>query len=111
MSSKHLSGFRKWHSCQSVLLNLAIDPSHVYGILLTDLSKAFERLPYQLAICQVRAYGLGPDSCKLINISEQEAEGIGWKLQKVIITLSSNLPNLKKNVCKFGDKSPQIHFH
>ncbi len=72
VSSKHLSGFRKGHSCQSVLLNLvekcklAIDSSHVYGIILTDISKAFDCLPYKLVICKLRAYGLGPDSCKFI---------------------------------------------
>ena len=67
MSSKYRSGFRKGHSCQSLLLNLlekcklAIDSNHVYGILLTDLFKALDCLPYQLV-----AYGLNSDSCKLL---------------------------------------------
>ncbi len=70
MSSKYLSGFRKGHICQSVLLNLvekcklAIDSNHVYGVLLTDLSKAFDCLPYQLMVCyelfyQQKAKGRG----------------------------------------------------
>ncbi len=49
------------HRCK-----LAIDTSHVYGILLTDLSKAFDCLPYKLANCKLRGYGLSPDSCKFI---------------------------------------------
>ena len=59
VSSKYLSGFRKGHSCQSVLLNLvekcklAIDSNQVYGVLLTDLSKAFDCLPYQLVVCKL----------------------------------------------------------
>ncbi len=44
-------------------------PLYCYCIrlLLTDLSiKAFDCLQYQLGICKLKAYGLGPGSCKLI---------------------------------------------
>ncbi len=51
VASPHLSGIRKNHSCQDVLLNFvekckeAIDLRKVYGIVMTDLSKALDCLP------------------------------------------------------------------
>ncbi len=67
MSSKYLPGFRKGLSCQSVLLKLvekcklAIDSNHAYDIFLTDLSKAFGCLPYQLVVYKLRTHGLNSD--------------------------------------------------
>ena len=34
--------------------------------LLTDLSKAFDCLPYRLLICKFRAYGLSVNACELL---------------------------------------------
>ena len=34
--------------------------------LLTDLSKAFDCLPYRLLICNLRAYGLSVNACELL---------------------------------------------
>ena len=33
---------------------------------MTDLSKAFDRLPYRLLICKLRAYGLRVNACELL---------------------------------------------
>ena len=49
-----MSGFRKAHGCQDVLLNftnnakLSLDNRNVTLALLSDLSKAFDCLPYKL---------------------------------------------------------------
>ncbi len=65
--SPHLSGFRKHHSSQSVIVNLiencnfALDNSNMYRAVLTDLSK----VPYQL-VNKFDAYGFNHDSCMLI---------------------------------------------
>ena len=70
--SPFLSGFRKGHNCQNVLLRLIdkcksnIDDGGISGALLTDLSKAFDSLPYHLLISKLNPYGLNPDACMLI---------------------------------------------
>lgn len=70
--SPYLSGFRKGHSCQTVLLRMveqckkALDHNTFSGALLTDLSKAFDCLPHRLLISKLRSYGVGEVSCSLI---------------------------------------------
>ncbi len=70
--SPHLSGFRKAHDCQSVLLRLietcktSLDKNYIYGALLTDLSKAFDCLPHKLLIAKMKAYGFDTQSCLLV---------------------------------------------
>ena len=73
-ASPRLSGFRKHYSRQNVLTSVvtvekakkSLDNKQVYGALLTDLSKAFDCLPYRLLISNLHAYGLSMHSCKLI---------------------------------------------
>ena len=70
--SPHLSGFRKEHSCQSVLLHMVdqcktnMDNNGISGALLTDLSKAFDCLSYKLMIAKLYAYGFNSDACMLV---------------------------------------------
>ncbi len=62
--SPYLSGFRKNHNCQDVLLRFvekckwSIDNNYAYGAILTDLSKAFDCLPHRLIVSKLNAYGL-----------------------------------------------------
>ena len=71
--SKYLSGYRRKHSCQSGLLNFvdnckkSLDSQQIYAAILTDLSKAFDSLPYGLLISKFHAYGINDDACKLIS--------------------------------------------
>ncbi len=71
-ASPRRSGFRKHCSCQNVLTSIvekakkSLDNKQVYGALLTDLSKAFDCLPYRLLISKLHAYGLSILFCKLI---------------------------------------------
>ena len=70
--SPHMSGFRKAHGCQDVLLNftdnakLSLDNRNVTLALLTDLSKAFDCLPYKLLLSKLHAYGVDRNACLLI---------------------------------------------
>ena len=65
--SQYLSGYRSGYGCQDVLLHFislckeALDDGDVGLALLTDLSKAYDCLPYKLLICKLRA-----DACKLL---------------------------------------------
>ncbi len=56
--SKYASGFRKGNDCQSVLIRFSdsikshLDNNNIVGAVLTDLSKAFDCLPYDLLLCK-----------------------------------------------------------
>ena len=75
MSSKlsdNLCGFRKGYSTQHALIQLLenwrnhLDKKEIIGVILCDLSKAFDTLPHDLVIAKLNAYGFGNESLKLI---------------------------------------------
>ena len=69
--SKYISGLRKGHSCQHVLLRLTeewrkqLDNNKIFGALFMDLSKAFDCLPHDLLLAKLEAYGFDIDTLKL----------------------------------------------
>ena len=69
--SKYISGFRKGHSCQHVLLRLTeewrkqLDNNKVFGALFMDLSKAFDCLPHDLLLAKLEAYGFDIHTLRL----------------------------------------------
>ena len=73
MLSKNLCGFRKGHSAQHCLIvmlekwRLSLDKKGFAGVLLTDLSKAFDSLSHDLLIAKLDAYGFQFNSVKLIH--------------------------------------------
>ena len=78
--SKYICGFRKGHSTQHCLLftleNLrkALDKRLKTGILLTDLSKAFDSISHDLLIAKLHAYGFSRNTLTLIHdyLSDQK---------------------------------------
>ena len=45
----------------------SVDHGKAFGVLLTDLSKAFDCLPHSLFIAKLKAYGFDNNSLKLVN--------------------------------------------
>ena len=70
--SPSMSGFRKGYNCQDVLLRLVenckkrADEGIMSGVILTDLSKAFDTLNHALFIAKLNAYGVSTHACKFI---------------------------------------------
>ena len=73
-NNKYQGGFRKGFSAQqcSAVLKLekwknAIDKGKVFGVLLTDPSKAFDFLLHELIIAKLNAYGFNLPTLKLMH--------------------------------------------
>ena len=73
-----MSGFKKEHGCQDVLLNFtnnakfSLDNRNVTLALLTDLSKAFDCLPHKLLLSKLHAYGVDRNACSLSYFTDRK---------------------------------------
>ena len=70
--SKHKCGFRKGYRTQQCLLTMlenwrsAVDNKKTFGVLLTDLSKAFDCLSHELLLAKLHAYGFSIPALRLV---------------------------------------------
>ena len=71
--SKYQCGFRNGYSTQQCLLSMlekwkrAVDNGKAFGLLLTDLSKAFDYLSNELLLAKLHAYGFSFAALRLIH--------------------------------------------
>ena len=71
--SKNQCGFRKGHNTQQCLLTMqekwkrSVDSGKAFDALLTDLSKAFDCLEYELLIAKLNGYGFSLPALRLIH--------------------------------------------
>ena len=71
--SSLLAAFRKHYNCQHVLINLiekcreALDSLEYFGLMIMDLSKAFDCLPHRLFLCKLHKYGVSKEACQLLH--------------------------------------------
>ena len=69
---RYLCAFRKGQGCQTTLLRLledwkqALDKNEYVAVVLMELSKAFDYLPYDILLSKLSAYGLSNDSVNLL---------------------------------------------
>ena len=71
--SKYQRGFRIGYNAQHYPLAMiekwkkAVDNGNVSGVLLTDLSRAFDSLPHELIIAKLNSYGFNLTALILIH--------------------------------------------
>ena len=91
--SKYQCGFRKSHNVINALLpkiekwRKFLGEGSAFGVLLSDLSKAFYCLSHELLIAKVHAYEIDIPSLKLLHsyLNKSKAKsGIGWKVQFLV---------------------------
>jgi hypothetical protein len=70
--SNSLGAYRKGHGCSQVLTlavdkwKKALDRNDVVGIILMDLSKAFDAIPHVLLIVKLHSYGFSSNACNFM---------------------------------------------
>ena len=70
--SPYISGFRKTHSCETVLIRMvehikkSLDHGKIVCAVLMDLSKAFDCISHKILIAKFRSYGLSMSACHLL---------------------------------------------
>ncbi len=71
-SPPYLCGFRKGYNAQHALLrlknnlNMCLDKKKNIGLVMMDLSKAFDCIPHDLLIAKLHAYNFDKNCLKLI---------------------------------------------
>ena len=92
----YLSGFRKGHSCQDLLVRFtedirqSLDRGQMLGVIAIDLSKAFDCMPHGLILAKLSAYGFDLNSCELMKsyiMHRQQRVKIGETLSEWVYNI------------------------
>ena len=107
--SKYQCGFLKGFNAQHWLVSMiekwkeSVDNGWAFGVLMTDLSKAFDCLHHGLLIAKLKAYGFGIKSVKLIqqhvsNRKQRVKVGNAYSSWKIFY----GIPQVHSLVCFFS---------
>ena len=101
--SKYLASFRERHNIQHASLKIietwraVLSKGNKVGVIIMDLSKAFDTLNHKLLLCKLKAYGFNKNALAFIQsyfTNRHQRTKVGDKFSKMAENFSRCAPRL-----------------